>query len=114
MRIVNGLILHGTPAGQLPDYMRFTPAQQAQFDQVVAQAKVRHEKARKAAKARGRHSFPDSPFEGSWVHQLQWFRENCQDNLRDETDRPRRAGSPNSMADVKTIMEAEYQAMMSR
>lgn len=58
----------------LPDSMRFTAAEQAELDRIRAAARVRHEKARKAAKRAGRHSFPDLPFECSWAFEEQFRR----------------------------------------
>jgi hypothetical protein len=54
---------------KMPDHLRLTPAEQAQLDAIQADAKIRHEKARKAAKRRGRTDFPDLPYECSWAYE---------------------------------------------
>jgi len=44
--------------------------------QIIKEAKGRHEKARKAAKQRGRHSFPMLPYEASWAFEQEYDRHN--------------------------------------
>jgi hypothetical protein len=58
----------------MPDSLRFTPNQEAQLDAIRAKAKIRHEKARKAAKQKGRNDFPLLPFECSWAFEQQFRR----------------------------------------
>jgi hypothetical protein len=55
--------------------LQFTPAQQAQLDAIKQAARVRHEKARKAAAKRGRKDFPLLPFECSWAFEEQFRRQ---------------------------------------
>ena len=59
----------------MPDYLRLTPGQQAILDEIKRKAKIRHEKARLAAKKRGRHDFPDLPYECSWAYEEKFRRE---------------------------------------
>lgn len=51
----------------MPDSLRLTPEEQGKLDEIRRLAKIRHEKARKAALARGRKDFPDLPIECSWA-----------------------------------------------
>ena len=53
----------------LPDSMRLSPSAEAELREIQTAAKVRHEKARKAAKRRGRLDFPDLPYECSWAYE---------------------------------------------
>ena len=41
--------------------------------EIKTAAKVRHEKARRAAKARGRMDFPDLPYECSWAFETEFL-----------------------------------------
>lgn len=59
----------------MPDSLRLTPAEEQELQGIRTKAKVRHEKARKAAKKRGRKDFPDLPFECSWAYEEQFRRE---------------------------------------
>lgn len=60
----------------LPDSMRFTAEEQSQLDKIKIKAKDRHNKARKAAKASGRDSFPELPYECSWAFENEFMRES--------------------------------------
>ncbi len=46
------------------------------LSEIKKEAKVRHEKARKAAAARGRKDFPLLPYECSWAYEQQYDREH--------------------------------------
>jgi hypothetical protein len=58
----------------MPDNLRLTAEQQAELDKIQAAAKVRHAKARLAAKAKGRNDYPALPFECSWVFEMKFRR----------------------------------------
>ena len=58
----------------MPDSLRLTPAEQTELDRIRAAARVRHEKARKAAAKAGRKDFPMLPFECSWAYEEQFRR----------------------------------------
>ncbi len=58
----------------IPDSLRFTPAQEAELAEIRRKAKIRHEKARKAARQRGRKDFPDLPYECSWAFEEEFRR----------------------------------------
>lgn len=51
-----------------------TPEQAEQLEEVRAKARARHEKARAAAKARGRKDFPALPYECSWAFEQEFTR----------------------------------------
>ena len=51
--------------------------EQAEWDRIIKESGARHERARKAAAARGRHDFPGFPFEHSWAFGEQ-FRNKIQ------------------------------------
>lgn len=59
----------------MPDSLRFTADEQRRLDAIKSAAKIRHEKARKAAAKKGRKDFPDLPFECSWAFEEQFRRE---------------------------------------
>jgi len=80
---------HVEEAAAMPGHMRLSPEDQQEFDAISAAARVRHEKERKAAKARGRHAFPDSPYEGSWAHEEEFRR-----SKRKDSGRPHYHGHP--------------------
>jgi hypothetical protein len=58
----------------MSDSLRFTPAEQAELDLVQSTARGRHERARKAAKQRGRVDFPLLPYECSWAFEEEFRR----------------------------------------
>lgn len=51
-----------------------TETQAAALEAIRVVARKRHEKARKAARQRGRKDFPALPFECSWAFEQQWLR----------------------------------------
>jgi hypothetical protein len=51
-----------------------TPKAEAELNRIKTAAKSRHERARKAAKQRGRFDFPDLPFECSWAYEEEFFK----------------------------------------
>ena len=51
----------------MPDHLRLTADQKSQLGKIQDAAKIRHEKARKAARKRGRTDFPLLPVECSWA-----------------------------------------------
>ena len=51
-----------------------TPAAQEELNRIKSDARKRHEKARKAAKQRGRLGFPDLPFECSWAFEEEFLK----------------------------------------
>jgi hypothetical protein len=51
-----------------------TPDEKERLEAIKAKAVDRHERARKAAAARGRKDFPACPFECSWAYWLQFLR----------------------------------------
>lgn len=53
-----------------------TEAMTKELEKVRAAAKVRHEKARKAARKRGRLDFPLLPYECSWAFEQEFERKN--------------------------------------
>ena len=57
----------------MPDTLRLSPVQELTLASIRAEAVRRHEKARKAAKARGREHFPDLPYECSWAFETEWI-----------------------------------------
>jgi hypothetical protein len=54
---------------KMPDHLKLTPDEQAQLDAIKQEAKIRHEKERKAAKRQGRVDFPALPYECSWAYE---------------------------------------------
>jgi hypothetical protein len=58
----------------MPDHLKLTPDEQARLDGIHRAARIRHEKARKAAKRRGRHDFPLEPYECSWAYEQEFRR----------------------------------------
>lgn len=68
--------------GTLPDSMKLSPEEQSELDSIRSAARERHERARKAAKARGRHDFPESPYESSWAFE-QEFRRNKRKGVKE-------------------------------
>lgn len=58
----------------MPDYLRLTVVEQAELDEIKRLAKIRHEKARKAAAKRGRKDFPLLPYECSAAYEQGFFR----------------------------------------
>jgi hypothetical protein len=58
----------------MPDEMRLTEVEQGTLDVIKQAAKVRHEKARHAARQNGRHDFPMLPFECSWAYEQEFHR----------------------------------------
>lgn len=71
-------------------YLDLTPTEERELKRICDEARVRHEKARKAAAARGRHHFPISPYEGSWAHLQECMRKW----RRYEWPTPGRTGQP--------------------
>lgn len=59
----------------MPDSMRLTETEQSALDAIKAAAKIRHEKARKAARRKGRVDFPMFPFECSAAFENQFRRD---------------------------------------
>jgi hypothetical protein len=53
----------------LPDNLKLTEEEAAELERIRTAAKIRHEKARKAARQRGRLDFPDLPYECSWAYE---------------------------------------------
>lgn len=64
----------------IPDNLKLTSAETTALEEIRRVARKRHEKERSAAKARGRHSFPESPYEDSWA-----FEEEFRRGYRDGT-----------------------------
>jgi hypothetical protein len=58
----------------LPDNLRFTPEEEKQLEEIRTQAKIDHEKNRKAARRQGRKDFPDLPYECSWAYEQEFRR----------------------------------------
>ena len=52
-----------------------TPEERTALEKIRAQAKIRHERERKAASRAGR-DYPDSPYECSWAYELKFIRES--------------------------------------
>jgi hypothetical protein len=65
----------------MPHHLRLTPTQERDLASIRDAAKVRHEQARRAAKARGRHDFPLFPYECSWAFEAEYQRRDA-DELR--------------------------------
>lgn len=59
----------------MPHPLLLTIAERGELDRIRSAAKVRHEKARKAAARRGRHNYPELPYECSWAYEEQFRRE---------------------------------------
>ena len=70
-----------TPPAKPAKPLRLTPVEQAELDRIMKEAGARHERARKAAAARGRRDFPGSPFEHSWAFNEQ-FRNKIQNGKK--------------------------------
>jgi hypothetical protein len=51
-----------------------TPEAGAELNRIKKDARAAHERARKAAKQRGRLDFPDLPFECSWAYEEEFFK----------------------------------------
>lgn len=60
----------------MPESMRLTEDEENQLAVIRKDAKKRHEKARRAARKRGRKDFPDLPFECSWAYEQQFRRKS--------------------------------------
>lgn len=58
----------------MPDSMRLSTDHEKELEFIRKAARTRHEKARKAAKKRGRHDFPDFPYEDSWAYENEFRR----------------------------------------
>lgn len=58
----------------LPDNMRLTSNEEKELESIREKARVKHEKARIAAKKRGRTDFPNSPYEDSWAYENEFKR----------------------------------------
>jgi hypothetical protein len=58
----------------MPDSLRFTSVEEALLGAIQKRAKERHEKARRAAKKRGRKDFPMLPYECSWAFEQEFRR----------------------------------------
>lgn len=56
------------------DYFKLTPNEQFDLDTIRSKAKIKHEKARRAAKQRGRKDYPLLPYECSWAYEMEFFR----------------------------------------
>ena len=54
------------------DHLQLTPEHEIELQEIIKKAKIRHEKARKAAKNRGRHDFPDLPYEASAAYEKEF------------------------------------------
>ena len=59
----------------IPAALKLTPEQESNLETIRVSARIRHEKARKAWKAKGRINFPLLPFECSWAYE-EHFRRN--------------------------------------
>jgi len=59
----------------MPDSLRLTAGETQQLDEIRRNARIRHEKDRKAAAKRGRLDYPDFPYECSWAFETQWLRQ---------------------------------------
>lgn len=60
----------------MPDTLKLTPTEQQALQLTRHYAKLRHERARKAALQRGRRDFPDLPFECSWAYEEEFRRQS--------------------------------------
>lgn len=60
---------------EIPEDLKLTQEEQQQLSEIQAKAKVRHERARRAAAKQGRTDFPMLPYECSWAYEQEFLRE---------------------------------------
>jgi hypothetical protein len=65
----------------IPESLRLTHEEHFELSNIRRLAKVRHNKARLAVAAKGRHNFPYLPFECSWAFKEQ-FRRNIRQGMK--------------------------------
>lgn len=62
---------------QLPKHLQLSAELESKLEAIRVQARIRHELARKACRARGRVDFPLLPYECSWAYEQEFFRKHC-------------------------------------
>ena len=68
--------------GVTNEHTRLTAEEEAELAEIRRLAKIRHEKARRAAATRGRHDFPLFPFEDSWAFGIQFTSEKLSKRIK--------------------------------
>lgn len=65
---------------KMPESMKLSPEHEKELADIREKANLRHNKAKNAAKKRGRKDFPEAPYESSWAYEMEFRRKKANTN----------------------------------